>query len=270
MCQWTDKAVSNWPLQTRLITLIFLTIFSRYTAHRHLVKPSASPAPATGAPINSMILSADIAKGMEELQAVLRCDTSLPQPLAIKSRWCPVLQDIHGDIAETLALSEGQSSEMTLTKLSNDSSYADLQEAQSLAFMYVVGIILASDDTDMIELVEYKLKRKLGVKVGPSLALDLAKLFDFICGYDLEFPISVLSNNGSISSSSSTAVGVAVNVSSPTGCQNTSYSPCTPDHITSPLYDMPDNSQTAFHTLHLFHCMYIHVITVKLYGRQPG
>ena len=120
--------------------------------HRQLVKPGASPVPATGAPINSMIPSANIAKGMGELQTVLRCDKSLPQPLAIKSGWCPLLQDIDGDIAHILSLSEGQSSEVTMTKLSNASSYADLREAQSVAFMCAIGIVLDSDDTDTIEL----------------------------------------------------------------------------------------------------------------------
>ena len=54
-----------------------------------------------GTPINS-ILNWDISKGMKELQVVLRCDTSLSNTLAIKTRWCTVQQDIHGDIAHML------------------------------------------------------------------------------------------------------------------------------------------------------------------------
>ena len=178
---------------------------------------------------------------MEELQTVLRCDTSLPQPLAIKSKWCPLLQDIDGDIAHILSLSEGQSSEVTMTK----SSYADLREARSVAFMYAIGIVLDSDDTDTIELPKYKLKQRRGVKGGLSLALDLVKLFNFICGYDIEFPISVLSKNGPISFLLSTAVSVVVNASSPTRHQNEGHSPRTPDHVTGPINDMPDNSLSS-------------------------
>ena len=80
------------------------------------------------------------------------------------------------------------------------------------------------------------------MKGGLSLALDLVKLFDFIWGYDIAFPISVLSKNGSISFLLSTAVSVVVNASSPTRHQNESHSPRTPDHATGPINDMPGNS----------------------------
>ena len=55
----------------------------------------------------------------------------------------------------------------------------------------------------------------------------------------------VVKKNGSISFLLSTAVSVVVNASSLTRHQNEGHSPRTPDHVTGPINDMPDNSLSS-------------------------
>ena len=143
-----------------------------------------------------------MARDMDELQTVSRDDVSQPKaPPVVSARRCPALQDIHGDVANILARSVNCSSEETMTELFNAVNLADLREARSVLFGHVTGYVLEHEDAASGDLDCFRLKQRRCVKAGLSLALNIVKPFNYMCGLDCSFPGSVLASKGPTSAS---------------------------------------------------------------------
>ena len=145
--------------------------------------------------VDTDVIGTDMAGEMKDLQSAVRKDlliTSLP---VISARRCPILQDISGDIAQILSHSANTTPEETMNNLSNAADLNTLHVTRAEIFMYAIGCILESGGMDPSTLLKYKLKQRRGRNAKASVALDIARLFNYVCGVE-EFPLCVLASNG--------------------------------------------------------------------------
>ena len=114
----------------------------------------------------------------------------------IKSRHCPVLQDINCDIAYILSHSSGWSAEDTVSELTHSANVGKLQQMRLKIFSHAVGLLIDGKYPNSPDICDNKLKQRRGAKAGAAMALDIVNMFKFLCETDCEFPVSVLKNCG--------------------------------------------------------------------------
>ena len=113
--------------------------------------------------------------------------------LIYSSRDCPILQDLDGKISRILARCKSLSDEEIIYKLINDLSAKVIRETRSKVFTAAVGLYAEQlDIPESFDIRKLKLATRKGPKATHMRADELIQLFNYICGLDSEFPLSVL------------------------------------------------------------------------------
>ena len=155
-------------------------------------------------------------------------DLEMSRARSVSCRHCPALQDIDGDIASVLSRSIGKSLEEIVADLTNVASLAELQEARTVIFTYAIGAVIESDDSQNI----CRLKQRRGTKAAVTIAMDITRLFNYLCEASCHFPTSVLASHNLLNDRtgmmSTVTVPPPAHISTPPAALGPDHEPATP------------------------------------------